>query len=152
MSRASSCEGVGLSRSPAVIVVRKPGVQKPHCRPWHSANACWTGPREPSDRVSPSTVVISVPTADTANIRHARTGSPSTSTVQAPQTPCSQPTWVPVSPRSWRSASDSSRRAGTVTWCATPFTVRRTSCSCSLILVPPPGLPRARVPIEPPGR
>ena len=27
-----------------MIVVRKPGVQKPHCRPWHSRNACCTGP------------------------------------------------------------------------------------------------------------
>ena len=56
----------------------------------------------------PSTVVSSWPSACTASIRHERTGSPSTSTVQAPQTPCSQPTWVPVRPRSWRrkSASD----------------------------------------------
>ena len=34
-------------------------MQKPHCRPWHSANACCTGPSEPSALVSPSTVVIS---------------------------------------------------------------------------------------------
>ena len=39
------------------------------------------------------------PSACTANIRQARTGSSSTSTVQAPQTPCSQPTCVPVSSR-----------------------------------------------------
>ena len=44
-------------------------------------------------------MVISVSTAETANIRHDRTGRPSTSTVQAPHTPCSQPTWVPVSPQ-----------------------------------------------------
>ena len=29
----------------------------------------------------------------------ARTGAPSTSTVQAPHTPCSQPTCVPVEPQ-----------------------------------------------------
>ena len=66
--------GAGWSRRPAVIVVRKPGVQKPHCRPWHSANACCTGPSEPSGPASPSTVVISQSTAETANIRHDRTG------------------------------------------------------------------------------
>ena len=100
MSRASSSVGVGFSSRPAVMVVRKPGVQKPHCSPWHSANACCTGPSEPSALVRPSTVVISQSTADTANIRHDRIGRPSTSTVHAPQTPCSQPTWVPVRPTS----------------------------------------------------
>ena len=98
------------------MVVRKPGVQKPHCSPWHSENACCTGlsrpSAEPSTSVSPSTVVISRSTAETANIRHERIGRPSTSTVQAPQTPCSQPTWVPVRPRSWRSASDSKPASG----------------------------------------
>ena len=97
-------------------------MQKPHCRPWHSANACCTGPSEPSALVSPSTVVISQSTAETANIRHDRIGRPSTRIVQAPHTPCSQPTCVPVSPRSWRSASESSRRAGTETSWVTPLT------------------------------
>ena len=39
----------------------------------------------------------------------------SSSTVQVPQTPCSQPMWVPVSPRSSRSTSTSSLRGSTVT-------------------------------------
>ena len=54
----------------------------------------------------PSTVVTSAPSAWTASIRHERTGSPSSRTVQAPQTPCSQPTCVPVRPSSWRRKSD----------------------------------------------
>ena len=37
------------------------------------------------------------PSHCTASIRQPRTISPSTRTVQAPQTPCSQPTWLPVS-------------------------------------------------------
>src|SRR5689334_24707326 len=45
---------------------------------------------------SPSTVVILDPSAWNANSRQERTDSPSSRTVQAPQTPCSQPTWVPV--------------------------------------------------------
>ena len=36
ISRPRSSSGSGLSRSPAVMVVRKPGVQNPHCRPWQS--------------------------------------------------------------------------------------------------------------------
>src|SRR3954470_4299117 len=107
--------------------MRKPGVQNPHCSAWHSRNASWTGcstcPPRPSSRASPSTVVTDAPSTWTASTRQERTGAPSTSTVQAPQTPCSQPTWVPVSPRSCRSASDSSRRTGTVASRGTPFTV-----------------------------
>ena len=61
----------------------------------------------------PSTVRTSLPWAWTANIRQERTGSPSTWTVQAPQTPCSHPTWVPVSPASWRMKSESSSRGST---------------------------------------
>ena len=58
----------------------------------------------------PSTVRIACPSACTARIRHERTGSPSSWTVQAPQTPCSHPTWVPVRPASWRMKSESSSR------------------------------------------
>ena len=36
-----------------------PGVQKPHCRPWHSRNASWTG-RSCRRSTRPSTVVISL--------------------------------------------------------------------------------------------
>ena len=80
-------------------------------------------------------MVISWSWAVTANIRQERIGSPSTSTVQAPQTPCSQPTWVPVSRRSWRRKSDSSRRAGTDAVRGTPLTCSVTSWSCSVGLV-----------------
>ena len=114
------------------MVVRKPGVQKPHCRPWHSMNACCTGPIE-SIAPSPSTVVTSCAWAVTANIRHDRIGWPSTSTVHAPQTPCSQPTWVPVSRRSWRRKSDSSRRAGAFAWRGTPLTTTVRSSSSSTL-------------------
>src|SRR5213079_1226867 len=50
-------------------------------------------PPEPS--YNPSTVVTSCPSAWTANNKQARTASPSSSTVQAPHTPCSHPTCVP---------------------------------------------------------
>ena len=43
--------------------------------------------------------------------------------VQAPQTPCSQPTCVPVSPRRWRRKSVSSSRGSTSSTTSRPFTV-----------------------------
>src|SRR5262249_4908719 len=68
-------------------------------------------------------VVISASPTWTANIRHERTGAPSSRTVQAPQTPCSQPTCTPVKPTLWRRKSDSSVRVcATPVW-ACPFTL-----------------------------
>ena len=39
----------------------KPGVQKPHCSPWQSRSADWTGDSSPSGDAMPSTVVTSMP-------------------------------------------------------------------------------------------
>src|SRR5215470_1846625 len=58
-------------------------------------------------------VVSSWPFACTASIRQERTGMPSSCTVQAPQTPCSQPTCVPARSNSWRRKSLSSIRPST---------------------------------------
>ena len=44
-------------------------------------------------------------------------------TVQAPQTPCSQPTCVPVSPSRWRRKSESRSRGSTVSRTRRPLTV-----------------------------
>ena len=63
---------------------------------------------------SPSTVRIFWPCACTANIRHERTASSPTITVQAPQKPCSQPMCVPVSPQSSRMASTRVLRGSTL--------------------------------------
>ena len=68
-------------------------------------------------------MTTSAPSACTANIRHDRTASPSTRTVQAPHTPCSHPRCVPVRPRSSRSTSASVLRGSTVTRRAAPLTV-----------------------------
>ena len=84
-----------------------PAVQNPHCSAWCSWKLRCSGPGS-----SPSIVRTSQPSAWTASIRHERTGSPSSCTVHAPQTPCSQPTFVPVSPWS-RMKSDSRVRGST---------------------------------------
>ena len=44
-----------------------PGVQKPHCSPWHSMKPFWIGSSLPSFS-RPSTVVMSWPAADAASI------------------------------------------------------------------------------------
>ena len=48
---------------------------------------------------------------------------PSICTVQQPQTPCSQPTWVPVAPSEWRRKSDSSMRGSVSADILRPFSV-----------------------------
>src|SRR3546814_3212498 len=65
------------------------------------------------------------PSACTANIRQERIGWPSNSTLQAPQTPCSQPTWVPVRPATSRRKSTSVIRALTVASYVLLLTVSR---------------------------
>ena len=102
--------------------ITNPGVQNPHWKLCESHIACCSGPRTPSG-ASPSIVVTSWPAAWTASIRHERTGLPSTMTVHAPQTPCSQPTWVPVRSRSSRRKSASVLRASTEPLRGAPFTV-----------------------------
>ena len=72
----------------------------------------WTGWSLPSFS-SPSTVVTSRPSACTASTVQDFTGTPSSSTVQAPQWVVSQPMWVPVSRKSSRSRWTSSRRDST---------------------------------------
>ena len=120
-----------------------PGVQKPHCIAWQSRKACWSGLR-PSGGVRPSIVVTVAPSSCTAKSRQLRALRPSTSTVQAPHTPCSQPTWVPVSPRSSRRKSASERRASISRSTTRPLTVRRTvRRSLGVVIGDPAGAARA---------
>src|SRR5712692_4851274 len=122
--RISSSLGFGLCWINSYAVIRKPGVQKPHCSPCFSQKAFWRGCISPL-RANPSTVITSWPLACTANIRHERTLCPSTSTVQEPQAPCSQPRFVPVNPRSSRNTSASKRRGSTTRRWVSPLTVKR---------------------------
>ncbi len=78
-----------------------PAVQKPHWNACASRKACCTGCSSPSC-ASPSMVVTSRPAARNAGIRQECTGVPSSQTVQAPQSPASQPFLTPNTPRSRR--------------------------------------------------
>ena len=107
------------------------GEERPACRSRIAArDACGTRPAaassSPSALFRPSTVTTFAPSACTASIRHERTAAPSTITVQAPHTPCSQPTCVPVSRSTWRRQSASVRRGSTSTSTGLPLTSKRT--------------------------
>src|SRR4051794_3271982 len=121
-SRISASVGASFSpRSQAACMII-PGVQKPHCRPCWSQNACWSGWRLAPSAI-PSMVLTSRPSAWTASIVHDLALSPSTWTVHAPQLLVSQPTCVPVSPRLSRSRWTSRRRGSTSASWTSPLTV-----------------------------
>ena len=99
------------------------------CRPCRSRiavrDACGRLPAasiiRPGAGASASTVRIAAPSTCTASMRQDRAGTPSICTVQAPHTPCSQPTCVPVAPSTWRRKSDSSSRGSAAPLTGRPF-------------------------------
>src|SRR6185312_7088313 len=101
-SRMASSLGSGLRFSSQRAVSIMPGVQKPHCRPWHWANAFWTGSRVPPMVARPSTVKTRRPSAIAASTVQDLTGVSSSQTTQAPQLEVSQPQCDPVRPSSSR--------------------------------------------------
>src|SRR3989442_13771879 len=118
--------GEPLRSSKAVAETSMPVVHIPH---WAAARRREDPCRRPNKgggRESPSTVVTSCPSTCAIATRQAQTGSPSTKTVQAPQSPASQPTLVPVSPRLLRSPLDSRSTGGTETVTPHPFTEKVT--------------------------
>src|SRR6478752_3398505 len=116
-----------LSRS-AVAETSIPGVQAPHCAaPWTRKDVCRRLCM--GDRLArPSTVVTSHPATWPAATRQAHTGSPSSNTVQAPQSPASQPTFVPVRPKSSRSTRERRQVPDTLTSTLWPLTEKEMSC------------------------
>src|SRR5581483_4714177 len=89
-------------------------------------NACCTGCSVPFDEM-PSIVSTARPSQATARVMHEYTGRPSTSTVQAPQSPSLQTFFVPVRPRESRRVSRSERSGPTRTDTFRPFTSSATS-------------------------
>ena len=72
--------------------------------------------------VTPSIVVTSLPSKETARARQALIRLPSVSTVQAPQAPWSQPFLGPVTPSRSRSRSSRLTQGSTSTVSTEPFT------------------------------
>jgi hypothetical protein len=114
-SRTSSSVGSGWWSSSHRAVIIMPGVQKPHCSPWHAAKACWTG-SSLSPLAKPSTVVTRRPSVITASSVQDLTGVSSSQTTQAPQLEVSQPQCEPVSPSSSRRKWMSSSLGSTTCW------------------------------------
>ena len=83
-------------------VMIMPAAQNPHWNACASMNAFCTGCNVPSGLARPSMVVTFLPWARKAGIRHEWIGLPSIHTVQAPQSPASQPFLTPKKPRSRR--------------------------------------------------
>ena len=90
-----SRRGFGLRCARSIALMTMPGVQKPHCRPWHSLNAACIGCSSPLrgdafDRRDLRAVACA------ASSMHDFTARPSRWIVHAPHWPVSQPTCVPV--------------------------------------------------------
>ena len=77
-------------------------------------------------------VVTSQPSARPASIKQELTDTPSTMTVQVPQSPTSQPSFAPVRPRCSRSIFSSVVSGGTLADLDSPLTVSSTNMSSIL--------------------
>ena len=133
-----------------------PGVQNPHCNACSRLKAARSSTAI-SSLSSPSMVVTSAPPQAPAKVMHERTGSPSTSSVQAPQTPCSHPRCVPVRLSVSRRKSARCRRGSTSAETARPLTLNESGIIGARVAFMPrpgpwpaparlPGLPLAAVP------
>src|SRR5438477_441477 len=111
-----------------------PGVQKPHCTAPRSISSCWSGWSEPFSP-SPATVSTRAPSAWTASTLHALTATPSSRTVQAPQTPSPQPYLTSVAPALSR------RKCSSVTCGSTGSRNRRPFTTSSSVTPPHPLVP-----------
>src|SRR3954452_213802 len=107
----------------------------PHCAaPWLWNARCKAPPLRVCDG-KPSTVVISYPPTCPAAVRQEQTGAPSTRTVQAPQSPASQPIFVPIRPRSSRKTCDRRFVAAAATRTSLPLTLNESSGATSSMRV-----------------
>ena len=109
---SAPADGSGWWSSSQRAVIIMPGVQKPHCSPWHAAKPSCTGSSWPR-RSRPSTVRTRCPSAMAASTVQDFTGISSSQTTQAPQFEVSQPQCEPVSRSSSRRKWISSSRGST---------------------------------------
>src|SRR5262249_4492236 len=139
-----SLVGWGCACRSAVQVSSIPAVQKPHWAAPRWMKASWRGVRLPPG-ARPSIVVTRLPDASKVRYVQALMGSPSTSTVQAPQTCDSHERFVPV--RRSRSRTNSKRVSSARTsplhgwpliWRATG--IMDSVCTASAISLPPVGV------------
>ena len=118
-ARISPSDGLGFSRSSAMVFMTKPGLQKPHC------SAPWSAMKPTNSDASscrPSSVCTLRPLARAASVEHESTGSSSMSTVHKPQLEVSQPRFTLKQPCA-RTKSMRSVSAGTSSETMVPFSL-----------------------------
>jgi hypothetical protein len=125
--------GLGWASTRAAALRIMPGVQKPHWKPFSSAKARWTGWSR-----RPSMVVMAASSHSTARIMQDFTGLPSSRTVQAPQSPFSQPHLAPVSPSFSRSTRKRVSPGRTAARRSSPLTCRISSTVPEISFMPVP--------------
>ncbi len=146
----SARPGAGFQASRAWAASTMPGVQYPHCSACAWQNASWTLLSPPSGPPAPSIVVTLWPSACAARMRQDRTGSPSSRTVQQPQTPCSQPRRVPVKCRPSRNRSARLVRPAASQARSSPLTISSIRCLVPIGCYPAPGAPASTGAAGPP--
>ena len=127
-SITSLSDGFAFFSRSAVAETSIPGVQAPHCAAPCRRNASCKRSKMGGREGKPSIVVMALPSTWPKATRHEQTGTPSIRTVQAPQSPASQPTFVPVKPSCSRRTRESRCVGGALTETARSFT--RSVCSC----------------------
>src|SRR5713226_7042577 len=106
----------------------------PHCNAACSRNFCCSTCR-PLGPARPSIVLIFLPCASTASIRHEQADRPSTITVQAPQSPVRQPSLLPVSSSSSRRTSSRLSRGSQRNSTVSPLSVVSTTVFFAIFLL-----------------
>src|SRR5660398_274518 len=117
-----------------------PGVQNPHCTAPYSAKAFCRGCSVPSAASSPSMVTTSAPSTSTAGKTQEFTATPSTRTVQAPQSPPPQPSLDPMRSRSSLRMRRRLQPVRTATLTGSPFTKKETTLSTDAPMTDPVSL------------
>ena len=104
-------------------------------QPLDGGKDCWSEFKAPSSLFDkPSTVVTTLPSSRPTGTIQAHTARPSSKTVQAPQSPASQPTFVPVRPNCSRRTWVNLLAGSAVTTTVVLFNVKFTVATLSIIL------------------
>ena len=119
----SASLGLGFSASSATADRIMPGWQYPHWGTSSSAQACWTGWLPSGESPSMVTTFCAADSVSTGMTQE-RTARPSTSTVQAPQSPMPQLYLVPVRPSCSRSTHSRGVVPSTSSSTGSPLIVR----------------------------
>src|SRR6202166_2085224 len=132
-SSMSASVGCGLLASSAEADMIWPDWQYPHCTTSRSSQAFWILAPAAVAPIASIVVIAEVPTLSIGVIQDL-TATPSTWTVQAPQSAMPQPNFVPVMPSTSRNTQRSGVSPSTSTLCAFPLTLMVKAMASSPLL------------------